>query len=169
MQVKIGFSTGLHSPISWLIRKATGSRTSHAFLIYQDETLSDSMILEADRGGFQVQRLAVFLRTNTLVAQVPVDLPAAAIQEADRWLGEGYDYEGLLCEAIVKVARWFGRKISSPVHSPKSMFCSEAMVKLLQVAKYPGADKLVGYDTSPEDLLRFLEATPVIPKSSGIA
>ena len=157
MRIEFGFSTGKHSLISWLIRRATGSKVSHAFLIYRDETLADDLMLEADRGGFQIDRLATFLRTNTLVTRVPLDIPAAAIQAADRWIGEGYDYAGLVGEAIVKMARWCGKKISSPLHDPKALFCSEAMVRLLQVAQYPGADALVPYDVSPQDLLAFLQ------------
>lgn len=158
MIVKVGFSTGKRSPVSAVIRWATRSKVSHAYLIVDDPTLGDELILEADRGGFQFCRYLTFKKSNNVIAEVPVDLSAAAVQQADQWVGEvGYDYEGLVGEAIVKLALWFKRKISNPMHDPRSMFCSEAMTRLLQIAKYPGADTLVPQDTSPEALLEFLE------------
>lgn len=152
----IGFSTGRASLISWAIRKMTGSKVSHAFLLFDDVTLGDRFLMEADRGGFQTQRLKLFLKSNVLVVEVPVDISVESVRAADRWIGEGYDYLGLVGEAIVKIAAWFGRKIESPLADPRSMFCSEAMVRLLQEAQYPGAAGLIGRDTSPQDLLSFL-------------
>ena len=153
----ISFSTGKHSWISWAIRKMTRSRVSHAFLTYRDETLDDLWLLEADRGGFMAQRRAVFERDNVIVIDVPVDIPIEAVRAADRWVGEvGYDYEGLIGNAIARIANWCRFKVRSVVHAPKSMFCSEAMVRLLQLAKYPGIEGLVPWKTDPEMLLQFL-------------
>jgi hypothetical protein len=153
----VSFSTGKRSLISWAIRKMTGSKVSHAFLAYRDETLDDLWLLEADRGGFQAQRRAAFERDNVIVIDVPVDIPIEAVRAADRWVGDvGYDYEGLIGNALAKVANWCRLKVRSVMHSPRSMFCSEAMVRLLQLAKYPGAEKLVPWKETPEMLLEFM-------------
>lgn len=153
----IGFSTGKHSPISAAIRYMTHSKVSHAYLIYDDEDLGDRYILEADIGGFQPDRYSIFKRKNTVVAEVPITLYPGTLQAADKMVGVvGYDYSGLVGEFFVKLARWGGKKISNPIHNPHSMFCSEAMVHVLQQGKVPGADQLVPQNTDPQALLDFL-------------
>src|SRR4029077_256980 len=133
--IQIGFSTGKSSPISAAIRFFTKSKTSHAFLIYDDETLGDQYILEADIGGFQPMRYSLFKKKNNVVAEVDPIVPmGAALKAADKWVGEAYDYEGLLGNILPMVGRWFKQKWKTPFHNPKAMFCSEAVVKVLQLA-----------------------------------
>ena len=87
----------------------------------------------------------------------PVDIPPEVVRAVDRWIGEvGYDYEGLLGNAVAKIANWCRLKVRSVAHAPRSMFCSEAIVRVLQLANYPGAEKLVPWKVTPEDLLEFL-------------
>lgn len=165
----ISFSTGRHSPISAIIRWVTGSKVSHAFLTYDDATLGDRWLLEADRGGFTAQRLAIFEKSNVVVVAIPIDLPPEVVRAADRWVGDvGYDYEGLFGNALADLQVWLRLKTRSAVHvwhSARSMFCSEAMVRLLQLGKYPGAEKLVPWKTSPQGLLDFLHRHPPPPLS----
>jgi hypothetical protein len=55
------------------------------------------------------------------------------------------------------VAGWCKRKIRNPLHDPDSMLCSEAIVRVLQAAQYPGAASLDPPSTTPEALLEFLD------------
>jgi hypothetical protein len=141
---RIGFSTGKHSPVSALIRWFTKANVSHAYVIFYDPTLDDEYILEADTRGFQPMRYSQFKKNNNVVMELDPHVEmGAAIRMADRWVGEqSYDYEGFFSMVIVIAARWFKKKIKNPFHSPHSMYCSEAMTKLLQFANFPGAEQL---------------------------
>lgn len=152
---RIGFSTGKHSPVSAIIRAATGSLVSHAYLVFYDPTLDDEYILEADVGGFQPDRYSIFKRTNNVLFELDPKVPMAeAIKAADKWIGDvGYDYEGLFSMSFVMAARWFKKRIKNPLHAPHSMYCSEAMTHALQYAGFRGADEIDPPSESPEQLL----------------
>jgi hypothetical protein len=166
VSTRIGFSTGKHSPVSAIIRAATKSTVSHAYVIYDDPVLGDEYILEADIGGFQPDRYSIFKRSNTVVQEVEVDLPLdRALKTADQWVGVvDYNYSGLFGVEVYKLERWLHMKAKNPLDRPHSMFCSQAMVRLLTEAAQlvptsPMANPLMGLTpdvTSPQDLLTFL-------------
>ena len=156
-KIKIGFST-TNSIVSRAIRWFTKSAVSHCFILFEDSFLGCDLLLEASAGGFQVMRFDVFAAKNRVVRLVPLSQPILyGVQEATRWLGDSYDYLGLVGSAVMMVARWAKRKIKNPLHAPRSMFCSEAIVRALQTANYPGASGLDPASVTPEDLLEFLE------------
>ena len=160
--VIIGFSTPRgFNLISWLIRKVTGSRTSHAWLLVYDPVFKLRMVMEAHSTGMRLVPLTVFEKTNVVVAQAHprVDF-SRALQNAGRWLGEKYDFTGLLGMAWVLLGRWIRRKWRNPFNDSRALFCSEAVVQTLRSAEYPHIGELQADSTSPEDLLDFLQDSP---------
>ena len=157
--VKIGFSTHRKNLISSLVRKMTKSKVSHCFFIVDDPVLGGQIVLQADFGGWEPWSIESFVaKGNEIVAIVDTVQPIdAAISVWARKMGRvGYDYLGLFATLVVVVGRWFRRKWHNPIHSNKSLFCSEAIVEVLQSINYPGTADLVPWDTTPQDLLDLL-------------
>jgi hypothetical protein len=159
VNVTIGFTTS-DWWVSRVIRWFTRSRVSHAALLLRGTDLGD-LVLEASAAGFRLSTVEALTRgTTRLVAEVtpasPVD---GVLPQVLRWLGEKYNYAGLFGESWVSLWRRFGKRARNPLRNSTSMFCSEACVYALQLAKYPGADGLDPQSTSPEDLLEFLDST----------
>lgn len=161
MNVKIGFSTS-DWWVSRIIRFFTRAAVSHTFLLLEGTSLGD-LVLEAEWCGWKLStRQALTRGTTRIVATVApaMDL-APAVLTALGWLDESYNYTGLFGMAWVAVGRWLGKKWRNPLRNSRSMFCSEAVVYVLQSAKYPNADLLDPQSESPEDLLDFV--TKAVP------
>jgi hypothetical protein len=161
--VFIGFSTPRRwNPLSALIRAMTRSRASHAWLLVEDPAFQLRLVLEAHSTGFRLISFTRFVKDNKVVALVepahPVDpgLPAAG-----EWLGESFDVLGLFGIFLTLVARWFRqRPWRNPFPTPSALFCSEAVIRTLKAAGYPGSAALDDEGTTPAALLAFLEADP---------
>ncbi len=158
--VFVGFSTPrLWNPLSALIRAMTHSRTSHAWLLVEDPAFKLRLVLEAHSSGFRLVSFARFVKENVVVALVepshPVDpgLPAAG-----EWLGESFDVIGLFGIFLTLLGRWFRqRPWRNPFPTPSALFCSEAVIRTLQAAGYPGSDALDPEGTTPAELLGFFQ------------
>jgi hypothetical protein len=161
--VFVGFSTPRRwNPLSALIRWMTRSRTSHAWLLVEDEAFGLRLVLEAHSTGFRLISFTRFVKENKVVALVtpahPID---AGLPEAGEWLGESFDVLGLFGIFLTLVARWFRqRPWRNPFPTPSALFCSEAVVRTLKAACYPGTESLDDEATSPADLLAFFERDP---------
>lgn len=156
MNVRIGFSTS-DAWYSRLIRRFTKSSVSHTFLLV--EVAGHGIVLEEGPDGFHARTIENFSRGNRVVVLLSLEHPIdKGVEEAITWLGQRYDYLGVLGMFAVLVYRWFGKKRRNPLASSRSMFCSEANTRILQVSGYPGADKLDPESTSPADLLAFLSS-----------
>lgn len=158
MNTRIGFSTPKKfNPVSWLVRKVSGSVASHAFFIYFDKDWEVDMVMEAHEYGFRLMPLAHFEKKNEIVAtfrpRTPID---AGVQHvALEYLGKPYDWGGLFGGVILLLGRWLKRKWHNPWENSKAVFCSEAVVIALQKSAYLGAGELEARDTTPQDLLEF--------------
>lgn len=158
MTVQIGFSTS-NAWISRAIRFFTRAKVSHAFLTYNDITIGEPMVMEADYTGYHLRSFKSATLSSTIVVlstpKSPIDgiLPLCA-----GWLDKPYDYLGIVGFIWVCIGRWCKAKWHSPLHDSKALFCSESIVLALQDLKYPHADKLVAVETSPDDLLNFMKA-----------
>jgi hypothetical protein len=144
--------------LSWAIRKASFSKASHAFLLVDDPVFRLRLVMEAHSTGFRLVTLARFARTNRIVSViVPAHRLDAGLPRAGSFLGEAFDTLGILGMAWVLLRRLLhlapGR---SPLHSPTALFCSEAVVRTLKAAGFPGAEALGNEDSTPEDVRRFL-------------
>ena len=156
--VQVGFSTGKASPVSWLIRKLTGAKVSHAFVIYTSADYACEMILEEDRGGVQIRPLALFEKTNTVIYRVQPKLPlAAALPAAVHFYNYGYAYGALLGGMWMMLGRRLKKKWHNPVHATKTMFCSALVCRLYETIAYPGFPKDRPEDVTPDDLYQIVK------------
>jgi hypothetical protein len=156
MATRVGFSTSKTSWVSKIIRWFTAGRTSHTFLVYHDSDWGREMVMEATQGGYRIVPFEHY--KNSLVAIfTPKHSIDVGLAKSVDWLGENYDYKGLFGMAWVELGRWLKRKWRNPWQSSTSMFCSEAVVRVLQGSSYPGAEQFDPGSTDPETLLRFFE------------
>lgn len=152
--IYIGFSTQPKSTLSRIVRWFTKSKTSHALIVFQ--MFGRDWILESGIKGVVI--LPIERLDGVMVELIPVpqlseeDLSKAMVNN----LGDDYDFTGLFGMAINVLGRWFKAKWKNPWNNPRSMFCSEFVVKTLQQSGYPGADRLEAATTTPQDLLDFL-------------
>jgi hypothetical protein len=101
----------------------------------------------------------VFRRQNRIVKIVKpaVDLRPGFQRLVPTWLGRfDYDFAGLLTGGILTaVRRWTKRQVKNPLRSAGQVFCSEAVVRVLQAPEvdYPGAQGLDPESSTPADLM----------------
>lgn len=159
----VGFSTPRRwNPLSALIRAITRSRASHAWLLVEDPVFDLRLVLEAHSTGFRLVSFTRFVKANRVVAIVrpgwPID---RGLPVAGEWLGESFDLLGLFGIFLTLVARWFRqRPWKNPFPTPSALFCSEAVVRALKAAGYPGSERLGDETTSPAELLEWFRADP---------
>jgi hypothetical protein len=161
-RVTVGFSTPRRwNVLSALIRSATGSRTSHAWVQIHDPLFRRDLVLEAHATGLRLVPFTVFDLTNRVVAVAHPNCDLeGGLEAAGAWLGSRFDFEGLVGLFLELVARHFGRHWKNVLHGSTALFCSEAVTRLLQAGGFPRADTLSPQDTTPEDLLEFLARDP---------
>lgn len=168
--IRVGFSTCRKNLISRIIRWFSKSQTSHAWLLLEGSFLGMDMVLQATEGGFQLTPYETFKSGNDVVCLIePVCPLDEGVRKAADWLGGNYDYFGLIGSAVVLIGRWFKRKWKNPLNAPHAMFCSEAVVYVLQAANYPGAAALDPSATTPQDLMDFLAPPSLgLPKAPNL-
>ena len=158
MTTRVGFSTSPTNILSRIIRWFTKSRVSHAFLVYKDSDFDRDMVMEATLGGFKIVPFDKFSQSTTVIALFdPKHSLDVGLNKAVDLLGEDYDYTGLFGMMFVLFGRWLKRKWRNPWSSSKSMFCSEAVARVMRWSLYPGTEEMEMEDTTPEDLLEFFE------------
>jgi len=150
------FSTS-RSPVSRIIRWLTQSTVSHVAVLYRDEALDMQVVLEASTHGYTLTAYEVWLRRNRLVRSITADADLlAGLRKVAHEMGEEYDYGGLFGMVFVLLGRRLKRTWHNPLQSNRALFCSEAVVKILQAGGCQRARDVVPETTSPEDLLQLL-------------
>lgn len=158
MKIKIGFSTsGLW--ISRLIRWASKAKVSHTFVIIEDGDFGYPMVVQEAWQGFTLQTLDNFKAAGNVVLnvidpKVPLNIGLVAVAPL---LGTQYGYLQLIGAGFVRLFQVFKKKIHNPFRNTRSLFCSELNTILLQKSGYPDAGGLDASNTSPEDLLEFMQ------------
>jgi hypothetical protein len=168
--VYVGFSTPRRwNPLSALIRAMMKSKTSHAWLLVEDPLFGLRLVLEAHSTGFRLISFANFVRDNRVVAIVAPAHPLdQGMPEAGGWLGDEFDVLGLFGIFLTLVGRWFSaRRWRNPFTSARALFCSEAVVRVMKAAHYPGAGGLGDETTTPAELLAFFQAEPGCRVTAG--
>lgn len=116
------------------------------------------MVMEATEVGFRYIPLASFEKNNDIIEVVTPRFPLdVGVHAANYWLGESYDFVGLVASFFVILGRWLKRKVKNPVQNPRAMFCSEAVTRVLQLSGYPGTSDLDPASVTPQDLLDLLK------------
>ncbi len=159
--VFVGFSNPrFWNPLSWAIRAATGSKTSHAWLLVEDPMFELRLVLEAHSTGFRLVSFARFVKSNKVVAIAvphPTGALASGLPPSGEWLGASFDVMGLVGMLWVLIGRWLRQKPwRNPFPTPSALFCSEAVVRVMKEAEYPGSADLGDETTTPADLLAWL-------------
>jgi hypothetical protein len=161
--VFVGFSTPrLWNPLSALIRAMTRSRVSHTFLLVEDPAFELRLVLEAHSTGFRLVSFTRFVKDNKVVALVEPSHPIEpGLPAAGGWLGEEFDVLGLFGIFLTLLLRYVRqRPWKNPFPTPSALFCSEAVIRTLQAAAYPGSETLDAESTTPAEVLEFFESDP---------
>lgn len=152
--VYIGFSKN-KSLLSRLLCFFTKAECSHCFFVF--DLYGQGWVLQADWDGIVIDSLAKFQKRDDVVALAAVpELDDQDLAAAMQYLGDGYDYMGLLGGIFPLIGRWFKKKWNNPWSNSKALFCSEFVVAVLQNARFPGAEDLVPDQTTPQMLKDFL-------------
>ena len=181
LQLCFSTSTG---PLSWAIRKYTGSAVSHCILTYRSYTLDRVLVMEASGAGFRVVPWAKWERHNTLIgrfrlntgkggsAPSPLHKLTALRALSDR-LGDPYDVRGLfgfLPTLGIRIANWWrvqwqgqggkSKRSTLPrfrnfLDNPKRLFCSQAVAEYLYFATQ-SHDFKRPQDWSPKNLFDYV-------------
>lgn len=156
-EIQIGFSTS-QEILSKIIRLFTKGKYSHAFITYDDFVLKSKMIMEAQWDGFHLKKWksSPSVYGNYLLISPKYDITGLPKACAD-FLGNPYDYTGILGAIPVMILRFFRIKSRNLLQDGKAKFCSEAIVLGLQKINYPNAHKLDASQTTPQDLYEFFE------------
>lgn len=160
IELRIGFSTS-QSWISKVIRWFTKSKFSHAFILIDNEPMLGPCVFQSDNGGIQIitQKSFDFDHNPLQKIVVPQMDLFPAIKVCADLLREDYDYAGLL--GMIWVEFWwraFKAKVSNPLHNANEFFCSAFVVKVMQVAKWPGSETLDAGRTDAQMLADFLDS-----------
>jgi hypothetical protein len=156
MTIRMGFSTS-KGFISWVIRKITRSKASHAWVTFRDPTLNKTVVMHATRRGFHLEPWSKFVKHSDTKAQFTCTLDLLpGVQYLANWLGTRYDYKSIFGFFWIWVASWFHRKIKNPFRNTAKMVCSEAMAILIQKAGVNRSEKLDPESTTPEALWEFM-------------
>jgi hypothetical protein len=153
MDVRIGFSTQEGSLLSTFIRWITRSPCSHCWLLL-DDPIRGQVVLSAESGsGFAETLWANWIPNNTVVGIYEPKVPlAAGVTAVQKLLGEQYATLGLIGMAWVYIGRWLHCKLRNPFRDKGELFCSEAVCIAMKAVNYPGTERMIPDDTSPEDL-----------------
>ena len=154
--IRMGFSTS-KGVVSWVIRKITRSKASHAWITFRDETLNKTVVMHATRMGFHLEPWSKFVKHNDIKAQFTCTLDLLpGVQYMADWLGTKYDYKSIFGFIWVWIASWFKRKIKNPLRDTSKMVCSEAMTLIIQKAGVVEAEALDPESATPEALWEFM-------------
>jgi hypothetical protein len=157
--MRIGFSSssGLGSA---LIRYATHSKVSHAYIVF--DVAGEELVLEASVRGVICDHYRNFRSNHQIVAEYELLLrPEQSnhiLAYALNQLTLPYDFLGLLGFGWVICVRALGLHAHQPFKERKAYYCSALVISALQHANFPTSHALDRFLTSPEDLMEFLSS-----------
>lgn len=158
MKTLVGFSTpNWPNPVSWIVRKLTGSKVSHTWFVYRDVDFEMLMVMEAHEVGFRLIPLSHFLKYNTVVALFD---PKRSLDEglkvvARQFLASHYDFAGLIGMAWVKLGRWLKQRWRNPFRDQKHVFCSEALAIAMRASDGYSDFEEDSESVDPEFMMRY--------------
>ena len=157
MNIIVGFSTS-KAWYSRLICWATKSKVSHTFLLVK--MMGELLVFQEGPLGYGAKNFETFKKENQIVDLIVPKVPISlGFMKSLSQLGMPYGYLALIGMAFVMIGRSLGWHVLNPFRGIRAPFCSARNTMILQDSKYPGAEKLDAYSTSPEDLLEFMRKT----------
>lgn len=146
--------------IGWAIRKLTGSKVNHTFLLYRSAQWGGWWAAQIAAKGvvllpaFKVTEECDFLE---VYESQSTDLELVLAKMRDT-IGEKYDYAGIV-GFFLRIVAWkvAHKKIRNALHSKGELFCSEFVAKFLRAAGTPQARKMEPSITSPGDVREYLQ------------
>lgn len=149
--IRIGFSAS-RGLLGRFVRWFTRSPINHTWIAVRSMGLE--LIIHSTVGGVQVDLRDKWEKRNRVVEEYRV-IPdvTEGFHKAMSYLGDRYDYLGLLGFVPYYIGRWFGRKVKNPWASTRAVVCSELIVRLRAGGKLPEWDSLDPESTAPSDLL----------------
>ena len=155
--ITVGFST-TRLFISGIIRWATRSSCSHAFVAFYDRDLDMRMVMQAQSWGFELRPWKRWIRENILVAEFRPCSGSTdrALQALAHRLGTKFNYRSAIIIGVKSlVSSWYKNRFTLDINqSPWKLTCSEAVIRLLRTAHYQTVSRLDPETTSPGRLLR---------------
>lgn len=150
--VLIGFSTRKWNPLSMLIRWVTGSKFSHAWLLF--DVMGVKQVLEATEWGYRLMSWELFQKKNLIVKTIDPQWDLTpGVKKALTLLGTPYDFFALLGMLFVVIGRKLKKRLNNPfANTTHNLFCSEAVVDVCQWAGMPAMEGLDPERIGPEDL-----------------
>ena len=130
-------------------RWLTGAAASRVLLLYYDEDFDTECVLELVAGGGRIATFESFKKQNQIVK---IWTPAKSLHEGLVGM-VAFLEERLSWRA--RMRRWLGYRWAQPWTSFSHALCSEAVVRVLVGASYPGTEYMDTRTTSVEDLLLF--------------
>jgi hypothetical protein len=155
--VKIGFSTARDNPASFLIRRISGSRASHAWLLLRVDPFGQEFAFEASEFGVRLVPWSAFRRQNRIVAVFEPAVPLEpAMPRAGELLGASTT-SGPGGDGLRHARRWLKRKWRTPSTAPRRVVLGAGGARA-QVGGPPRRGEARARATSPQDLLDLLKA-----------
>lgn len=155
--ISIGFST-TRLLMSRIIRWATRSSCSHAFIAFDDRALNMRMVMQAESWGYELRPWDRWIRHNTLVAEFRPIGPSLddALREIAKRLGTKFDYRSAFIIGLKSLAQsWSRNRYTLNLNqSPWKLTCSEAVVRFLKHGGYDSVRQSDPETTSPGSLLK---------------
>lgn len=143
----------------WAVRKLTGSKVNHAFILYRSNLWGGWWAVQVDDKGVRIVPSEYLESNSTSVVLYSYERNIEhSLSDIRGEVGEDYDYAGIL-GFFIRIIAWkvAKKKIRNALHRKNELFCSELVAKFLRCASVKGATQLNPSTTSPQDILEFVQ------------
>ncbi len=166
----VGFSkpAAFFEPFSWLIRLATWSPFSHAYIRYENSYADRNEIFQASGLVLNFIGETLFDTKEDIYAEFSIPISEATklktIQFAIDNVGKPYAMGQIVGFPIVWFMGLFGKKINNPFYSGGNYFCSELVCDVLNEINGTTLDSSV---MTPKDAYTYLISKGYKPNSGS--
>jgi len=160
----IGFSRpkGFFKPFSWLIRLATWSSISHAYIRFNSRDFDQNVVYQASGLAVNLVSQEFFDKKEIVCKEfiIPINLKTKekTLKNAARNLGKPYSVVQIVGFGFVLMAGIFGLKIRNPFYSKSSFFCSELASDIIIEVGDATKETVDPSAMSPQAICNYLES-----------
>lgn len=160
--VSVGFST-TDKLISRFIRFFTRATVSHAWVAFNDHTLRQRYVIQAESWGLEMRPWNTWVRQNRLVREYILlgEQPLHGIREyAAERIGSKYDFLGAARAGLVRRFRWLRHWSLFKASTPNMLMCAEFTSRFLIYAlDYHSGSLLKEPElVTPDELMSYLDS-----------